>query len=266
MTVPAVLAPYVAWMVAYDTDLGAPGVHRGLPSTTVTLVFPAEEPIDVSWADESDRRASWSSLSGLDPRPAAIHHSGRQRGVQLALTIAGTRALFGMPAAPLAGQLLTLDEVDTGLRDLPERLAGADRPAWTSLVTTALTAELARLDVPGPRAEVGRALARLTGGAGVREVADEVGYSRRRLGDLVRAEAGVTPKEYQRIARFERTRQLVGRRPLAEIAAECGYADQAHLSREWRELAGCTPTTWLREEFPFVQERPADDGADSRHE
>ena len=47
---------------------------------------------------------------------------------------------------------------------------------------------------------------------------------------------------------------MLGRRPLAEVAAECGYADQAHLAREWSELAGCSPTTWLREEFPFLQD------------
>jgi len=99
-----------------------------------------------------------------------------------------------------------------------------------------------------------RALARLTRGVTVQEVASDVGYSRRRLSTLVREECGLTPKEYQRVARFEASRELVGRRPLAEVAARCGYADQAHLTREWTALAGCAPTTWLREEFPFVQD------------
>lgn len=267
MSVPPVLEPYVASLVVYDADFGAPGVHRGLPGTELTFVLPVEEPLDVSWADGSARRAAWSSLAGLHPHPAAIHHSGRQRGVQLGLTVAGVRALFGMPAAPLAGQLLTLDEVDTRLRDLPERLAGADPTTWASLVIAAVIAELTRRDARRPRAEVGRALARLTGGAGtVQDVADEVGYSRRRLTDLIRTETGVTPKDYQRMARFQRARRFMGRRPLAEVAVRCGYADQAHLTREWRALAGCTPTTWLREEFPFVQELPPEEEPDSGHE
>ena len=62
-------------------------------------------------------------------------------------------------------------------------------------------------------------------------VADEVGYSRRRLSTLVKEETGLAPKEYQRVARFEASRaRCSGRRPLAEVAAECGYADQAHLA------------------------------------
>jgi hypothetical protein len=43
------LAPYVASLVAYDVDLGGPGVHRGLPSTTLTFVLPVGEPLDVGW-------------------------------------------------------------------------------------------------------------------------------------------------------------------------------------------------------------------------
>lgn len=249
------LAPYVASVDAYDVDLGGPGVHRGLPSTSVTFVLPVGEPLEVGWQGVAgSRRSGWSSVSGLHARAAEIHHGGHQAGVQLALTTAGARALLGVPAAVLAGELLTLDEVAPVLRDLPARLHETPPERWVALVERVLVGELARRDVPGPRAEVGRALARLTRGASVQAVADDVGYSRRHLADLVRAECGLGPKEVQRLGRFEASRALLGRRPLAEVAHRCGYADQSHLSREWRALAGCTPTTWLREEFPFLQD------------
>lgn len=82
------------------------------------------------------------------------------------------------------------------------------------------------------------------------------------MASLFRAECGITPKEYQRISRLETSRQRLAetvrsrtRAPsLAGVAAACGYADQAHLTREWSDLAGVPPTTWLREEFPFLQE------------
>ena len=75
-------------------------------------------------------------------------------------------------------------------------------------------------------------------------LAAEVGWSRRHLGERFRAEIGLTPKAAGRVLRFERARRLLGRarRPgLAEVAALSGYYDQAHLNREWRELAGCSP-------------------------
>lgn len=256
-------------LVAYDVDLGAPGVHRGLPSTTVTLVLPVDDPIDAAWADGSGHHRAWSCLAGLHTAPSAIHHQGPQRGVQLALSMAGARALLGMPASAWRSTMLTLDDLGPAagpLRHLPERLAGTVPAAWAATVEQALGDVLAHREATGPRPEVGRALALLTGGAGVRESAEEVGFSRRRLTDLVRAETGVTPQEYARIARFEHSRALLGRRPLAEVAARCGYADQAHLSREWRALAGCPPTTWLREEFPYVQDIEVDGGAGWCHD
>jgi AraC-like DNA-binding protein len=252
--VPEALAPYVASLVAYDADLGAPGVHRGLPSTTLTLVFPLDAPLDVGWAGGRDRAKRWSTVSGLHPGPAQIHHDGPQRGIQLGLTTAGARALLGLPAAELSGALLEVGEVAPGLAGLPERLHGSSPAAGVVVVVEALTRALARHGDARPLAAVGRALAMLTRGARVADVADEVGYSRRRLGTLVREETGLAPKEYQRVARFESSRAALGHRPLAEVAAVCGYADQGHLAREWSELAGCPPSTWLREEFPFLQD------------
>ncbi|SDE21926.1 helix-turn-helix domain-containing protein [Nocardioides lianchengensis] len=263
MAVPRALAPYVSSLTTYDVDLGGPGVHRGLPSTSLTFVLPVDAPLQVSWVGRSQTRTSgWSSVSGLHTEAAEIHHDGTQRGVQLALTTAGARALLGVGAAELSGELLDLTEVSPCLRHLPEQLAEEpDEQRWAALVGRELTAALARHGESRPRAAVGRALAGLTRGARVQDVAAEVGYSRRHLATLVRAECGLTPKELQRVGRFERSRRLVGTTPLGEVAVRCGYADQAHLTREWVALAGCPPSTWLREEFPFLQDSGVDDGA-----
>lgn len=260
--VPPVLGPYVAGLVVYDLT-GDPGTHIGMPSTSLTFVLPADEPLDVGWrGDEGTRGAFWANVAGLHVGPAEIRHRGRQRGVYLDLTVAGARALLGVPAAGLAGVLVEAAEVDPALRDLPDRLAASDPDRWAALVERALVDALARHDAPGPRAEVGRALARLTRGARVAQVADEVGLSRRHLGELVRAEAGVTPKEWQRLARFERSHALVREGvSLATVAARCGYADQSHLTREWVALAGSSPTEWKRRELPSVQD---EDGSDPR--
>ena len=73
------LAPYVTSLTAYDVDLGGPGVHRGLPATSLTLVLPLGEPLEVGWHDGTAREARWSTVSGLHAAPAAIHHDGHQR-------------------------------------------------------------------------------------------------------------------------------------------------------------------------------------------
>jgi AraC-like DNA-binding protein len=256
------LAPYVASLAAYDVDLGAPGVHRGLPGTTLTFVLPVGQPLEIGWRGKPASRAPrWSTVSGLHPAPAEIHHAGTQVGVQLALTALGTRALLGVPAAALAGELVELDDVVPALRHLPDRLADCPPEVREALVVDALLRQLDRTRTRPWRAEVGRALARLTRGDTVQQVAADVGYSRRHLASLVRAECGITPQQVRRLGRFEASRRVIGRTTLADVAQRCGYADQAHLTRDWVELAGCPPTTWLREEFPFLQDRISDDGA-----
>jgi transcriptional regulator GlxA family with amidase domain len=63
----------------------------------------------------------------------------------------------------------------------------------------------------------------------------------------------VTPKTAARILRFERATHLVrGARPerLAWIASKCGYHDQAHMTREFRTLAGITPAAYRAAALP----------------
>ena len=67
-----------------------------------------------------------------------------------------------------------------------------------------------------------------------------------------------------RVMRFEVARHLLcaPHRPrLADVAICAGFYDQAHLHREWRELAGCTPSWWLAEEFPSVHDSRLDQEA-----
>ncbi|WP_295658158.1 AraC family transcriptional regulator [uncultured Nocardioides sp.] len=264
--VPPALRPHVLGMVGYDLAMPGPGVHVGMPSSSLTFVLPVGEPLDVGWAGvPASRRTRWSTVSGLHTGPAEIHYGHRQTGVQLALTPLGARTLLGLPAGVLAGEIATLDEAVPALSDLPDRLSACDDPsARLAMLEQRLLAVLARSDA-SVRADVGHALAALTRGTGVQRTADEVGLSRRHLATLVRAECGVSPKELHRIARLERSRSVLvsaartGRPSLAGVAAACGYADQAHLTREWHALAGCTPTTWLREELPFVQDVAAAD-------
>jgi transcriptional regulator GlxA family with amidase domain len=77
----------------------------------------------------------------------------------------------------------------------------------------------------------------------VEGLADEVGWSRKRLWSRFRAQLGVSPKVAARLVRFDHAAHLLaaGRAP-AEVAVGCGYADQPHLHREVRAFAGLTPT------------------------
>ena len=87
----------------------------------------------------------------------------------------------------------------------------------------------------------------------VANLAAELGWSRRHLGERIRADLGLPPKIVGRILRFDRVKRLLERddgHRLAEIALDCGYYDQAHLNRDFREFADATPSEFLARRLP----------------
>lgn len=245
------------------------GVHVGMPSTAITLVISLDDGLVVSWpADDAARRRYDTVVSGLHAGPAHVHHDGEQEGIQLELTPAGVRALLGAPAAELAGASAELrDLVGRSATSLREALAGVpDWPARHRLIETALLRWLADGRPAAPAPEVGHAWRLVVGSGGtvpIGRVAAAVGWSTRHLGERFRAEYGLSPKTVARVARFGRSHALLRRRgtSIAAVAARCGYADQAHLTREWRDIAGVTPTRWWADdELAFVQDGEAATG------
>ncbi|WP_433365905.1 helix-turn-helix domain-containing protein [Actinoplanes sp. CA-142083] len=255
----AALRPFVGFYSGYRQTGVAPARHRGLPSPYLTLIFTIDDPLDVVvHPDPRQRPESYDALiGGLHLAPAVITHPGRQSGVQVALHPLGCRALFGLPAAELAGSDLAAADVlgDLMVDKIRDRLrAASDWPSRFAVVDEALLRHL-RDDSPGVAPEIAYACGRLLIGepAPVAAVAAEVGWSPRYLTDRFRAEVGLRPKEAARVARFDRARRALSPATrLADLAAAHGFADQSHLVREFHAFAGCTPTTWLADEFDLL--------------
>lgn len=241
----------------------APGVHVGLPSLSITLVIPLESRLTVSERSEAGSGTDFTTVvAGLHSRPAYIHHDGTQYGMQLALAPTAVRQVFGCPAADLAGGSYDLaDVLGPSSASLSDRLH--EPGSWEerfAVLEAALVDLLTEQSAPAPEvSEAWRLVGRPGRALQVREIADRIGWSTRHLQQRFRAEFGVTPKEALRIRRFERSADLFrgAQRRLADVAAICGYADQAHLNREWRALAGAPPTRWqAQDDLAFVQDEP----------
>jgi AraC-like DNA-binding protein len=203
-------------------------------------------------------------VAGLTGAPVAVEHAGSAHCLQVDLRPRAARRLLGVPMHELTGRTVALDDVlGAGAGELVARIAEASGwPARFALVQRAVAARLA--DAPPLRPEVGWALGRITSRerpARVGDVAAELGWSHRRLIARFRDEVGMAPKLVARIARFERARRLMAAEPalgLASVAARCGYADQAHLSREVAELAATTPTGLRSSSVNSVQDPAAE--------
>lgn len=280
----APLRGLIGWYSGYRQDGLRPARHRGLPSPYLTLIITLDDPLTVArHPDPADRPGDYRTLvGGLHTTPALITHPGRQSGVQVQLSPLGARSLLGLPAGELAGRDVPGDDVLGPLAgELHERMrAAADWPARFAILDRLLL-DRADLDqqVPTGVAEAWRLLLRSGGQVRAADLASHVGWSPRYLQRRLLAETGLTPKAAARVTRFDRARRILQRQPgaagvaaagaagaaggtLADLAAGCGYYDQAHLAREFRALAGCPPAAWLADEFRNVQSSVPDPGQD----
>jgi AraC-like DNA-binding protein len=101
----------------------------------------------------------------------------------------------------------------------------------------------------GARAAVARARAHLEERYGERvrlqELAEVAHLSPYRLNRVFREEVGVPPHRYQLDLRIDRAKLLLARgQPIAAVAADVGFADQAHLTRNFSRLVGLPPSQY----------------------
>jgi AraC-like DNA-binding protein len=266
------LAGSIVGLTWYAERAPAPVTFRELPCTYVPVIID----LDDGWAVADGRRPErpaerlGSFVAGLCDGPVIVTHGGTARCLQLDLTPLAARRLLGVPMAELANRSVDLgDVVGPAAAELAERIDGAGTPERAfAIVEDAVQARLAAAPAadPGVAWSLGR-LGVSGGRAPVGGLAKELGWSHRRLIARFRDAVGMPPKRVGRIVRLERLLARVEAPEApdwARAAAELGFADQAHLAREVRELTGLTPTALRAERVNSVQDAPPPDTEDGR--
>jgi AraC-like DNA-binding protein len=229
-----------------------------LPRTPTEVLFALGE---THWlrdpADPArDRAYTRAFVSGLQERPLAVESPPASQMAGIRLRPAGAAAFLRDSPAAVAGAVIDLDALlGSGIESLRDQLAGIPRLGDRArALAAAVERHLAGARTPSP--EVRGALVRLAASGGTATVAELVaasGWSHRHFAVRFRAEVGLAPKAFARVARFEAAfarLQALTRPRWAEFAAEQGYYDQAHLIRDFRALAGATPVEVFRRRAP----------------
>jgi AraC-like DNA-binding protein len=253
---------YIARYCGYEHEAAGPARQREALSTSVVLIFGMGPELGLVNRSDSAGAVRWfgSFVAGLDDACTVIEHNGVMRGVQVDLTPLAARMIFRTPMRALAREVVTLEDIlGPEGRRLEERLR--DAASWGArfmLIERALAARLAA--AAPPPADVDWAWRRLLctrGQIRVAELAAELGCSRKHLAARFAEHVGLPPKLFARMLRFRHASDRLAAREdtnLAELAAACGYYDQAHLDRDFREFADTTPTTYLSSQVTFIQD------------
>lgn len=182
-------------------------------------------------------------VGGIAQGTSLSRSTGAMEGFHLHVPLATLSRLAGAPLAELADRVVPLDDLGSRRGLIGRRLLEARslEQGWT-LLDDFIASQLQATEA-GERI-TSFILSRLAAGQRVQSLADEIGWSRRRLARHVQAEIGLSPRAFAGVARFERfasALQSTPTLPLAEAAVAAGYADQAHLTREVGRYAQMTP-------------------------
>jgi AraC-like DNA-binding protein len=183
-------------------------------------------------------------VAGLDDRSTLTSHAGSQAGIQLDLRPAGARHLFGLPLKELHGCVLPLQELlPREQRGLCQQLAETRGvAARLDLVQRLLCTRIEASPVDTRVTEWAVQRIEASGGnLDLRGLARELGYSQKHVISLFHEQVGMSPMRFARVVRFDRlVRHLRsgGGEPLAELAVQFGWFDQAHLANDLRRITG----------------------------
>ena len=249
------LQPFVRCYWALDADApsaDAPA-ERILPDGCVEIIVNLADSFERHGPDGRVERQPKALLIGPTTRHMSIRARGTVALVGIRFFPAGAGPFLSAPpgelrdAAPWLGDAALLD------RDLEERLAELGDADRATLLDRVLTRRLEHARRHHASAAVFAAVSAVLGSRGrvrVDDLARQTGVGPRQLERRFNETAGIGPKTLCRLARFQSAVRALDGSPTigwSAIAAHCGYADQAHLTREFREFAGTTPGAFLRE-------------------
>lgn len=243
-----ILRPHVAGILAYRESFARGGdvIERVVPDGAVRLAFNLGDAPVVAGV-----RSATAEAIGAASRATLVGLGGEVHGIAVTLRAGSVAAVLGAPAAEIAGTAVPLDTLWARAGDeLFARLQeSGDDARRAALVQDFLERRLARYgDTPIPGTQAALRCVALSASQRVGDMAAALGIGERRLQQLFHAEVGLTPRRLRRLVRLHGCLRRLRNDPApawAQLALDCGFYDQAHLVKEFRELCGVTPGDYL---------------------
>jgi len=268
LTPPEPLSQLIESIWDWDAPAPAHRFERMLPVANAGLIINLAEDETRVYDDAPGLACTRFSGAALDaPRHQSfVIDTAEQVRVMGVVFRCGTAAAFFRERMDtIANAHVDLDDlVGPRSRGLRERLLDArDSPSRLAMLGT-WVADIARRAAVTP-VLIAHATGVLKRVPQVERIADacrDTGLSQRRFGSVFREHVGMSPKRYARLQRFRAVVDSVQRGVRVEwsrVAADCGFYDQPHLVREFREFAGMTPSAYAASRGEYVNHVPLAD-------
>ena len=246
------LAPYVRFFWALEGEV-APGdefVHRSMADGCVEIVFHYRTLFDEV---DADGNRVFSPISSIQAQSTAFRRFSTKESFGIFgayLYPYAIPRLFSYPASDFTNISPDLESVfgSNGKLIEEQMVSACDNEARVKIVSQFLEGKLnaARRDLPTIHHAIHSVLD-AAGDVRISELAREHALSTRQFERRFKEFAGLNPKLYSRVVRFQAATQhkFAGVRDLTEIAYACGYYDHSHFINDFRQFSGYTPKEYF---------------------
>ncbi|HYV17418.1 MAG TPA: AraC family transcriptional regulator [Verrucomicrobiae bacterium] len=258
MSLPPLLAAHVECLWRLEGD------GRGLPAETIVpdgcmeVVLHCGDRFERLDPERGATRQSRAFLVGQLLAPVVVRPGANVETWGIRFRPGGAAAFFDAPMPEVTGRFVDLADVAgaealVGLEDVHQARTPAERrrrlESW-------LVSRLGRGATDPLPAVAARAIVRARGRVRLDDLSSSLGLGARQLERRFLRGVGIPPRALARLVRFQQVFRLAHERPAstgawADVAREAGYYDQAHLLRDFRELAGTTPPRFLAAQGDF---------------
>lgn len=234
------------WSLEGNPGQASTAPERLLPDGCVELILNLSDLFREHTETGSSDLQPERFIVGQMTRPVFVSPTGNVKLLGIRFAPGGTLPFFPCPPGKLTNTIIPLADAAT---QLDKTLSGEvyearELPDKVRLIESLLIKQLLANHQSGPslQSAVSR-IVRSGGQTSVDRLASDLGISGRQLERRFMSEVGLGPKLLCRILRFQQVFQAVesSNQNWARVAVECGYYDQAHLIRDFRQFAGQTP-------------------------
>lgn len=248
------LAPYVSHYWSLKSGGDVPAGERIIPTGSVSLVFHrADLMMSVTGGSVQPR----AFVSGVSLNYSDLVATGELDMLVVVFKPLGSGAFLNIPPDEFRNMNVSVSDTgDTELKELTEKVLSerSGKQAVTRIEQFLISRLYRHEGYTYRRIEAAIRAIDTDPTANVSAAADVACLSSKQFKRIFSAQVGVRPKEFMRIVRFQRalyTLQLDPKISLAQLAAGCGYYDQAHMIKEFREFSGYTPVEYLSVCAPY---------------
>ena len=258
------LSHYVAHFYYSAGYTPPPGKERVLPSGSAQLIINLGGTFfrHFNEKDSDGITSDAAIIAGVNSRYIFLDPQTRLSTIGAVFKPGGIQALLGYPATEFLNQTASLADVIGGdIAALRQCLIAKNTSQHKfRLLESFLMQQAGSSD--RLNAGIQRAVQLLHNhpGRSISAIAETIGYSRRQLSTLFRQAAGIAPKEYARIQRFQKALKSIrscSSPTWSHLALSCGYYDQSHFNRDFKRLSDLTPTQYLRDYTDEANHLPA---------